>query len=212
MAAQNATTQAFPAFQAKMTSSATTGSATTAEEDVIRQMLASIQGLANIRPAILARAITPTEVFGAFSNILTQELQLFIKENASLTNAPAATQSLAIINSTESGELLSQEDALVSASLAAQQLTTPTRIQVTQLAGARQAMYQAAITRLDASRPGRLQRADEQVRAGRHRSPTSPSWKTRSPPTPPRSRRDGHHGHLEPGRARRCRPASSSLA
>ncbi len=148
-AAQNATTQAFPAFQAKMTSSATTGSATTAEEDVIRQMLASIQGLGSIRPAILARAITPTEVFGAFSNILTQELQLFIKENASLTNAPAATQSLAIINSTESGELLSQEDALVSASLAAQQLTAPTRIQVTQLAGGRQAMYQAAISRLD---------------------------------------------------------------
>jgi hypothetical protein len=150
VAAQNATTQAFPAFQTKMTSSATTGSATTAEEDVIRQMLASIQGLANIRPAILARAITPTEVFGAFSNILTQELQLFIKENASLTNAPAATQSLAIISSTESGELLSQEDALVSASLAAQQLTTATRIQVTQLAGGRQAMYQAAISRLDA--------------------------------------------------------------
>ncbi|MGO9783875.1 MAG: nitrate- and nitrite sensing domain-containing protein [Streptosporangiaceae bacterium] len=149
-AAQNATTQAFPAFQAKMTSSATTGSATTAEEDVIRQMLGSIQGLGNIRPAILARAITPTEVFGAFSNILTQELQLFIKENASLTNAPAATQSLAIINSTESGELLSQEDALVTASLAAQQLTAPTRIQVTQLAGGRQAMYQAAISRLDA--------------------------------------------------------------
>jgi len=151
VAAQNATTQAFPAFQAKMTSSATTGSATTAEEDVIRQMLASIQGLANIRPAVLARAITPTEVFGAFSNILTQELQLFIKENVSLTNAPSATQSLAIINSTESGELLSQEDALVSASLAAHQLTTATRIQVTQLAGGRQAMYQAAISRLDPS-------------------------------------------------------------
>jgi signal transduction histidine kinase len=151
VAAQNATTQAFPAFQAKMTSSATTGSATTAEEDVIRQMLASIQGLADIRPAVLARAITPTEVFGAFSNILTQELQLFIKENASLTNAPSATQSLAIINSTESGELLSQEDALVSASLAAHQLTTATRIQVTQLAGGRQAMYQAAISRLDPS-------------------------------------------------------------
>src|SRR5450755_739061 len=151
VAAQNATTQAFPAFQAKMTSSATTGSATTAEEDVIRQMLASIQGLADIRPAVLARAITPTEVFGAFSNILTQELQLFIEENASLTNAPSATQSLAIINSAESGELLSQEDALVSASLAAHQLTTATRIQVTQLAGGRQAMYQAAISRLDPS-------------------------------------------------------------
>ena len=149
-AAQNATTQAFPTFRAKMTSPATTGAATTAEGAVIKQMIASIQGLASIRPVILARAIAPTQVFGAFSNILTQELQLFVQENRSLTNATAATQSLAIIDSTESGEALNQEDALVSASLAADQLTPATRIQITQLAGARQAMYQAAVSRLDA--------------------------------------------------------------
>src|ERR1700743_1819811 len=105
-AAQNATTQAFPAFQAKMTGAATRDAATAAELTVIRQMLNSIQDLSKIRPAITARAIQPTVVFGAFSNILAEELSLFVKENASLTNARAATQSLAVINSTESREAL----------------------------------------------------------------------------------------------------------
>jgi signal transduction histidine kinase len=150
-AAQNTTTQAFPAFQAKMNSSATTNAATTAELSAIRQMLSSIQGLDKVRPAIMAHAISPTDAFGAFSNVLSQELQLFVKENASLTNAGAATGSLAIIDSTESGEFMSQEDALVSASLAARLLPHATRIQVTQLAGARQAMLQAATSRLDPS-------------------------------------------------------------
>jgi signal transduction histidine kinase len=150
-AAQNTTTQAFPAFQAKMDGSATTNAATTAELSAIRQMLSSIQGLAKVRPAVLAHAISPTDVFGAYSNVLSQELQLFIKENASLTNASAATSSLAIIDSTESGEFMSQEDALVSASLAARVLPHATRIQVTQLAGARQALLQAATSRLGPS-------------------------------------------------------------
>ncbi len=150
-AAQNTTTAAFPAFQAKMNGSATTNAATTAELSAIRQMLNSIQGLAKIRPAVLAHAISPTDVFGAYSNVLSQELQLFIKENASLTNASAATSSLAVIDSTESGEFMSQEDALVSASLAARLLPHATRIQVTQLAGARQAMLQAATSRLGSS-------------------------------------------------------------
>jgi signal transduction histidine kinase len=150
-AAQGATTQAFPAFEAKMNGAATKNAATTAELAVIKQMLGSIQGLSQIRPAITARSIQPAEVFQAFSNILAEELNLFVKENASLTNAPAATGSLAIINSTESGEFMSQEDALVSASLAAHVLAPATRIQVTQLAGSRQAMLQAATSRLDPS-------------------------------------------------------------
>ena len=147
-AAQTATTQAFPAFQAKMNGAATKNAATSAELTVIKQMLGSIQGLNQIRPAITARAIQPTAVFGAFSNVLSEEVNLFVKENASLTNASAATGSLAVINSTESGEFMSQEDALVSAALAAHDLTGATRVQVTELAGARRAMLQAATSRL----------------------------------------------------------------
>ena len=148
-AAQAATTQAFPSFQSKMTGAATTDAATTAELTVIHQMLGDIQGLDKVRPAILAHAISPTDTFGAFSNVLAEELQLFVKENASLTNARAATQSLAVINSTESRELLLQEDALMSAALAAGQLPTATRVQVAELAGGRQALWNATVTRLE---------------------------------------------------------------
>ena len=149
-AAQAATTRAFPAFQAQMTGPATTSAATTAETAVIKQLLDSIHGLSAIRPQILAGAISPAQAFDAFSNVLVEQMKLFSAENASLTNATAATQSLAVINSTESGEFLLQEDALVSAALAAHRLTPATRIQVTQLAGARQAMLQAATSRFGA--------------------------------------------------------------
>ena len=133
-----------------MTGPATTSAATTTETAVIKQMLASIHGLSAIRPQIFAGAISPTQVFDAFSNVLAEQMKLFTVENASLTNATAATQSLAVINSTESGEFLLQEDALVSAALAAHRLTPATRIQVSQLAGARQALLQAATSRFDA--------------------------------------------------------------
>ena len=53
----------------------------------------SIQGLSAIRPQILAGAISPTQVFDAFSNVLAEQIKLFTVENASLTNAIAATQS-----------------------------------------------------------------------------------------------------------------------
>ena len=71
-AAQGATTQAFPAFEAKMNGAATKNAPTTAELAVIKQMLGSIQGLSQIRPAITARSIQPTEVFQAFSNVLAK--------------------------------------------------------------------------------------------------------------------------------------------
>ena len=118
-----------------MTSAATTQSATTGETAVINKMIASVQQLSAIRPAITARAITPAAVMTAYSGILAQELSLFIQENQSLTNATAATQSQANITSAAGREALSQEDAIVSAALAAHQATAPTRIQVSELAG-----------------------------------------------------------------------------
>ncbi len=145
-AAQAATVQNFPTFRSQMTSAATTQSATAGETNVINKMIASVQQLSAIRPAITARAITPAAVMAAYSGILTQELSLFIQENQSLTNATAATQSQANITGVAGREALSQEDAIVSAALAARQATAPTRVQVGELAGARQALIQNALT------------------------------------------------------------------
>ena len=54
-------------------------------------------------------------------------------------------QSQANITGVAGREALSQEDAIVSAALAAHQVTAPTRVQVAQLAGARQALIQNAL-------------------------------------------------------------------
>ena len=150
-AAQAATVQNFPAFRAGMTSAATTQSATTGETNVINKMITEVQQLAAVRQQVNARAIPPAAVMATYSGILTDELNLFLEENGSLTNADATAQSLANIDTVEARELLSQEDALVSATLAAGRLTAPTRVQVSQLAGARAAMIQGGLSRLDAS-------------------------------------------------------------
>jgi signal transduction histidine kinase len=150
-AAQAATVQNFPAFRAGMTSAATTQAATTGETNVINKMINEVQQLSGVRSQVDARAITPAAVMATYGGILTDELNLFLEENGSLTNSNAAVQSLANIDTVEARELLSQEDAVVSATLAAGRLTTPTRVQLSQLAGARAAMIQAGLTRLDAS-------------------------------------------------------------
>ena len=150
-AAQAATVQNFPAFRNGMTSAATTQSATTGETSVINKMITEVQQLPAFRPQVEARTIAPAAVMATYGGILTDELNLFLEENGSLTNAGATAQSLANIDTVEARELLSQEDALVSATLAAGRLTTQTRVQLSQLAGARAAMIQTGLSRLNAS-------------------------------------------------------------
>jgi signal transduction histidine kinase len=152
-AAQNATEQALPAFHATMSSPATTRTATTSELAVIHTMLADVNHLSVTRAQVNARQISLTQAFSVYSRVLTDELALFIQENASLTNPFAITQSLAVIDTAEAREVLLQEDALISASIAAHGLTPAVRIEFTQLAGARKAIIQGAVSRLD---PGDL--------------------------------------------------------
>jgi signal transduction histidine kinase len=147
--AQAATAQAFPAFQAKMTSRATLQSATTSELQAIDKMLADVNNLNAVRTMVDSRAITPTEAFNAFSAVDLDVVHLFLIEVAGLTNATVATQSLAVIEETEADGFLREEDTLVSAALAAHRLTPATRIQITQLAGARQAAISNALARFD---------------------------------------------------------------
>ena len=146
-AARAATARAYPTFHAKMTSGATTQSATTSETQEITKMISDVNGLDAVRAEIDSRIIAPTAAFNAFSAVMLDELHLFLTEVASLTNVTAATQALAVIDETQARESLLQEDALLSAALAAHQLTPATRIQITQLAGARKAAISSALVR-----------------------------------------------------------------
>ncbi|HLH58745.1 MAG TPA: nitrate- and nitrite sensing domain-containing protein [Streptosporangiaceae bacterium] len=141
-AAQAATAQAFPAFQSAMTSPATTQAATTGETAVVTAMLGEIEHLPAVRDQVNARTISPAQAFNTYSHIISDELQLFIEENHSLTDAHSTTQSLAVIDTTEAREALLQEDSLLSAALAAKRLTPATRVQFTELAGARKVKLQ----------------------------------------------------------------------
>ena len=107
-----------------MTGPATASAATTTETAVIKQMLDRFRAVGD-RPADPPGAISPNPGVRPRQQRLGRADQLFIVKNVSLTNAAAATQSLAAIDSTESGEFLLQEDTLVSAPLAARRPTRP---------------------------------------------------------------------------------------
>ena len=62
-------------------------------------MIDEVRQLSAIRPQVVARAVAPAAVMSAYSGILSEELNLFIQENLSLTNGPVATQSQANISS-----------------------------------------------------------------------------------------------------------------
>jgi signal transduction histidine kinase len=144
-AAQAATEQNFPTFRSQMTSAATTQAATTAETNVINKMTGEAQQLSAFRPQVIARAVLPATVMATYSGILTDELSLFVDETLSLTNAPTAAQAQANTIEVAGREALSREDAVVSAALAARQVTAATRVQLAQLAGARQAVIQNSV-------------------------------------------------------------------
>ena len=148
-AARAATSRAFPVFQAKMTSRATLQSATTSELQAIDKMVSDVNGLDAVHAKVDSRTITPAAAFNAYNAVIANKLHLFLEEEASLTNATEATQALSLTDTTEARELLLQEDTLLSAALAAHRLTPATRIQITQLAGARQAALSSGVTRFD---------------------------------------------------------------
>ena len=64
-------------------------------------MITEIQQLAGVRAQVDARAITPDAVMAVYGGILTDELNLFLQENGSLTNTVATAQSLANIDTVE---------------------------------------------------------------------------------------------------------------
>jgi signal transduction histidine kinase len=150
-AAQDATVQNFATFRSQMTSAATTQAATTAETNAINKMIGEAQQLSAFRPQVIARAVLPATVMATYSGILTSELSLFVDETLSLTNAPTEAQSEANTIAVAGHEALSQEDAVVSAALAAHQVTAATRIQVAQLAGARQGLIQNSVAWFNAN-------------------------------------------------------------
>ncbi len=179
-AAISATDKATPPFVATMRSHAVLGSESPAGAREIETILGGLKQLPTLRKAIQARAITPLQALGFYSQGPADTIKLFLIQTKSVD--PPTNQlppAVGLIATVQAREELSQESALVAGMLAGRRMTTADRAafagMVTGQAGpaavCRQPPGPALAGRLE-RRPGRIRGPAEepgQHRAGDHR-------------------------------------------
>jgi hypothetical protein len=138
-AAIAATGKDEPAFRAAMTSPATVSSETPAERASINAIVASLGQLAPLRAGVQARALTPLQALGLYSQGLAAQPKLFLVETNSVSDTNQKGQTLGLIAAVQAREALSQEHALLAGMLAGQRMTSADRVAFTQRAATRQA-------------------------------------------------------------------------
>src|SRR5580658_2597769 len=138
------TDQNEPAFVSAMTSKATVSSETPVEAKAISAIIGNLSQLTALRAGVKARALSPLQALGLYSQGLAAQPKLFLIEANSVSDTAQLGQALGLIATVQAREQLSQEDALLAGMLAGQRITTQDRVAFTQMAATRQADLQYA--------------------------------------------------------------------
>jgi signal transduction histidine kinase len=138
-AAAAATDRAKPAFVAAMNSQGTTGTEDSAGAKAVSSMVSGLSQLPALRKAVKARALSPLEALGFYSQGITAENKLFLIQTESVVVTDQLPQAIGLIAAVQAREQLSQEDALLTGMLAANRIAAKDRVAFTGLAAARQA-------------------------------------------------------------------------
>ena len=138
-AATAATDQAEPAFIAAMNSQGTTGSENSTGAQAVSSLVSGLRQLPTLRKAVEARALSPLDALGLYSQGITTQVKLFLIQTESVTLNDQQIQAVGLIATVQAREQLSQEDALLSGMLAAKRVTAKNRIAFADMAATRQA-------------------------------------------------------------------------
>ena len=138
-AATAATDQAEPAFVAAMNSQGTTGTEDSSGAQAVSSLVSGLRQLPTLRAAVKARALSPLDALGLYSQGITAENKLFLIQTESVVVTDQLPQAIGLIATVQAREQLSQEDALLAGLLAAKRITAKDRIAFTDMAAARQA-------------------------------------------------------------------------
>jgi len=134
-----ATDRAEPAFLAAMNSQGTTGTENSEGAKAVSSMVSGLSALPALRNAVKARAISPLDALGAYSQGITTQIKLFLTQTESVTLNNEQIQAVGLIATVQAREQLSQEDALLAGMLASKRITIRNRIAFNDLAATRQA-------------------------------------------------------------------------
>ncbi len=143
-AAIAATDKAKPAFIAAMTSEATVGTETASGAKTINGIVSGLNKLPDLRNAVKARAISPLDALGFYSQGTGDEIKLFLSQTESVVANDQQSQAVGLIATVQAREQLSEEDALLAGMLAGQRMTQKDHIAFTNMATTRQADMQYA--------------------------------------------------------------------
>jgi signal transduction histidine kinase len=138
-AAAAATDRGERAFIAAMNSQGTTGTEDSAGAKAVSSLVSGLSQLPTLRKAVKARALSPLDALGFYSQGITAENKLFLIQTESVVVTDQLPQAIGLIAAVQAREQLSQEDALLTGMLVGKRITAKDRIAFTDMAAARQA-------------------------------------------------------------------------
>ena len=138
-AATAATDKAEPVFVAAMNSGGTTGTENSAGAKAVSSLVSGLSQLPTLRNAVKARALSPLDALGAYSQGITTQIKLFLIQTESVTANSQQIQAVGLIATVQAREQLSQEQALLSGMLATKRISAKNRIAFADLAATRAA-------------------------------------------------------------------------
>jgi signal transduction histidine kinase len=148
--AVSATDKATPGFTTAMTSHRVLGSESPAGARQIQVILGGLKELPTLRKGVQARALTPLEALGAYSQGPAATIKLFLIQTNTVTPTSQHSPAIGLIDTVQAREQLSQETALLAGMLAGRRETAADRVAFANMAGARQTQLQDVDNLLDA--------------------------------------------------------------
>jgi signal transduction histidine kinase len=147
---QEATTaDAAVSLHTTLTSGAATSGASPAEKQATAVLLAGLRRLPALQAAVATRAIARRAAFVHYNNLVQDTGQVLDATIRQQGDADVVSQALAFERMGRTGDLLGQENALLSADLSSSRFTPADLQQFTQLAGARRWWYSQTLANLD---------------------------------------------------------------
>lgn len=132
-----------------LTSAATMKNASGAEKQAIATLLRDVAGLPSLHRQVAAQIITRQRAFATYNGMVADAGLVLNGAIRQQTNANLVAQALALVRMGKSEEMMLQEDALLTADLAARSFPPADLQQFTELAGARRAIYEQTLPDLD---------------------------------------------------------------
>ncbi len=143
------TEQAQADFEKAVHSTATTSGAVPAEKQAIAALVKQTAGLPALRSSIASLSITRPQAITAYGNVISTADVVLNQAILQETNVPLVTQSLALVRTGRSEEILLEEDALLNGDAIARTFSLADRQEFAQLVGAHRALYSQTLPDLE---------------------------------------------------------------